>query len=65
MNKIYEMAKKTALLWIKGESPRSSSKRSQAKTMNDEDIARLTIPELTELIRRLLEEIEVRAMELS
>ena len=33
--------------------------------MSEEDIARLTISELTELIRRLLEEIEVRAMELS
>lgn len=33
--------------------------------MSEEDIARLAIPELTELIRRLLEEIEVRAMELS
>lgn len=32
--------------------------------MSDEDIARLTIPELIELIQRLLEEIEVRAMEL-
>ena len=33
--------------------------------MSDEDIARLTIPELIELIHRLLEELEVRAMELS
>lgn len=33
--------------------------------MSEEDIARLTIPELTELIRRLLDEIEVRAMEQS
>ena len=33
--------------------------------MNDEDIARLTIPELIELIHRLLDELEVRAMELS
>ena len=32
--------------------------------MSEEDIARLTIPELIELIQRLLEEIEVRAMEL-
>lgn len=32
--------------------------------MNDEDIARLTIPELIELIRRLLDEVEVRSMEL-
>lgn len=33
--------------------------------MSEEDIARLTISELTEFIRRLLEEIEVRAMEFS
>lgn len=32
--------------------------------MNDEDITKLTLPELIELIQRLLEEIEVRAMEL-
>ena len=33
--------------------------------MSEEDIARLTIPELIELIQRLLNEIEIRAMELS
>ena len=33
--------------------------------MNDEDIAQLTIPELTELIRRLLDEIEIRLMQLA
>ncbi len=33
--------------------------------MNDEDIAKLTLPELIELIQRLLDEIEVRAMEQS
>jgi len=33
--------------------------------MNDEDIAELTLPELIELIQRLLDEVEVRAMELS
>lgn len=33
--------------------------------MNDEDIAKLTLPELIELIQRLLEEIEAMAMELS
>jgi len=33
--------------------------------MNDEDIARLTIPELIELIRILLDEVEVRSMELT
>ena len=32
--------------------------------MSDEDIARLTIPELIELIHRLLDEVEVRMMEL-
>ena len=46
------------LVWLQLE-------RSQAKTMNDEDIARLTIPELIELIRRLLDEVEVRSMELT
>lgn len=33
--------------------------------MSEEDVARLTIPELIELIHRLLEELEVRTMELS
>lgn len=33
--------------------------------MSDEEIARLTISELADLIRRLLEEIEIRAMELT
>ena len=33
--------------------------------MSKEDIAKLTLPELIELIQRLLDEIEVRAMELS
>jgi hypothetical protein len=32
--------------------------------MNDEDIAKLTLPELIELIQRLLDEVEVRTMEL-
>lgn len=33
--------------------------------MSDEQIARMTISELTELIRRLAEEIELRAMQLT
>lgn len=33
--------------------------------MSDEDIARLSLPELTELIRRLTEEIEIRVTELT
>ena len=33
--------------------------------MSEEDIARLTIPELIELVHRILEELEVRAMELA
>lgn len=33
--------------------------------MNDEQISRMTLPEIIELINRLLEEIEVRAMLLS
>ena len=33
--------------------------------MNDEEIARLSLPELVELIGRLLEAIEVRTMELT
>lgn len=33
--------------------------------MSEEQIAKMTLPELIELIQRLLEEIEVRAMELS
>ena len=32
--------------------------------MNDEDITKLTLPELIELIQRLLDEVEVRTMEL-
>lgn len=31
--------------------------------MSDEQIARLTLPELIELLRRITEEIEIRAME--
>lgn len=31
--------------------------------MNDHDIAQLTLPELLDLIRRLLDEVELRAME--
>ena len=33
--------------------------------MSEEQIAKMTLPELIELIQRLLAEIEVRAMELS
>ena len=33
--------------------------------MSDKEIASLTIQELTELVKRLLDEIELRAMELS
>ena len=33
--------------------------------MSDEQIAKLTLPELIELIKRFLEEVEVRAMEVS
>ena len=33
--------------------------------MTDEDIAKLTLPEIIELIQRLLDEIEIRAMELT
>lgn len=31
--------------------------------MRDEEIAKLTVPELIDLIRRLLEELELRQME--
>lgn len=31
--------------------------------MTDEQIARLSLPELLELIKRLIEEIEIRAMQ--
>lgn len=34
-----------------------------ASTLSDEQIAKLTLPELIEIIRRLLEEIEIRAMQ--
>ena len=33
--------------------------------MSDEQIAKLTLPELIELIKRLLEEVEIRAMQVS
>lgn len=33
--------------------------------MNDEDITKLTLPELIELIQRLLNEVEIRVMELT
>lgn len=33
--------------------------------LNDEDIARLTLPELIEMLYRILEEIQLRAMELT
>ena len=33
--------------------------------MSDKDIAALALPELIELVKRLLDEIELRAMELS
>lgn len=32
--------------------------------MTDEDIAKLTLPELIELLRRLLNEVQIRAMQL-
>jgi len=31
--------------------------------MSDEQIARLSLPELLELIKRLIEEVEIRAMQ--
>lgn len=34
------------------------------KALNDEEIARLSLPELIELLCRIAEEIELRAMEL-
>lgn len=33
--------------------------------MTDEDIAKLTLPELLELIQKLLNEVELRAMQLN
>ena len=33
--------------------------------MSDKDIAAMTLPELIELVKRLLDEIELRAMEAS
>jgi hypothetical protein len=33
--------------------------------MSDEQIAKLTLPELIELIKRLLDEVEIRAMQVS
>lgn len=42
-----------------------NTQRSPAKIMTDEQIARLTISEIIELIKRLLEEIEIREMMLN
>ena len=33
--------------------------------MNDEEVARLSLPELIEMLRRIAEEIELRATELA
>ena len=38
-------------------------KKSLANRMPDEEIARLSDPELVELIRRILEEIEIRMIQ--
>lgn len=38
-------------------------KKSLANRMSDEEITRLSDPELVELIRRILEEIEIRMMQ--
>lgn len=35
------------------------------KVLNDEEVARLTLPELLEALCRICEEIQLRAMELS
>lgn len=34
-------------------------------TLSDEQIAKLTLPELLDLIRRLLDEVELRAMQVA
>lgn len=47
-------------LFSAAESRQSNSPRSQAKPMTDEQISKLTITEIRELITRLLEEIELR-----
>ena len=42
-----------------------SERRSKMKALSDEEIARLSLPELIELLCRIAEEIELRAMELA
>ena len=42
-----------------------SERHSKMKVLNDEEIARLSLPELIELLCRIAEEIELRAMELA
>lgn len=42
-----------------------SERHSKMKALNDEEIARLSLPELIELLCRIAEEIELRAMELA
>ena len=37
--------------------------RLSSTQMSDEQIARLTLPELIDLIKRLIEEVEIRAMQ--
>lgn len=45
-------------------SPQKNLERLRVKYMTDEDIAKLTSSELIDLIKRLLDEVEVRMMEL-
>lgn len=42
-----------------------SSRRSQGSRMRDEDIAKLSAPQLIDLIRRLTDELEMRFMEMT
>lgn len=43
---------------------RSSTRRLRAKIMTDEQISHLSISEIIELVKRLVDEIEIRMMEL-
>jgi len=44
-------------------SQQQNMRRSLANRMTDEEIARLSDPELVELMRQILEEIEIRMMQ--
>lgn len=47
----------------KGGSQQKNTKKSQARFLSDKDISKLTVPQIVELIKRLADELEIRAMQ--